>query len=774
MGIKAKKTLLNTPQRFRVSRRILFTDNFMSALIVLGGLMVIAAVFGIFLFILKEALPLFGSAKVQAVAQTHRKVAEKSSLGVDEWGRMPFAFNGQGEVSFYDLKDDKTRSVQLSAPEGQRWVSWKVRHVQKNLVLASSANQVGIAPISYRPVFENNAMQRLEPVIGEFGLHDLCEEQDEGYTITQIDHGGLDDSSLFAAIYQNEAAQTKLKIMVMKKTTSLLSDEGEYEVVLREDLTRQLQAKPLRVLVNNAADGVLVVDEKNQLYWFGYDLNDDSIKLVQTLPAPLMQGEELALIDWVFGDVSLVVGGSKGSLNVLSLYPQKQGERMVRQFGVTKSFEPMGSAPLCYVASQNNKLFFVASADKLRLCHMTTGQVRAEVPLDFKPEQMALTAKFEKLFIEDSKGELRMFAIEDHHPEAGVGSFFAKLQYEGFAQPQWTWQSTSGNDDFEPKLSLVPLIWGSLKGTLYAMLIAVPLALCAAVYTSQFMSARWRGIIKPAMEVMASLPSVVLGFFGALFLAPLLETRIPSIISFVVLTPLLVVLLSLLANYLPQLWRNKLPKGCEFALMIPLVLLCALVAWNIGAGVERVCFSLPGADGLMWTADDVVDFRLWWSETLGLSFTQRNSLIVGIVMGFAVIPIIYTISEDALSNVPQALVAASEALGSSRWQTLRKVVLPIASAGIFSSLMIGLGRALGETMIVLMATGNSPIMEVNIFSGMRSLAANIATELPEAAPGSTHYRVLFLSGLILFAMTFILNTVAEIVRKHFREKYKLV
>lgn len=774
MGTKAKKTNINTPQRFRVSRRILFTDNFMGLLIVAGGLMVIAAVFGIFLFILKEALPLFGSAKVQPSTTPAQIVAEKSVIGVDEWGRMPFAFNGGNSIDFYDLKQNNTKSVQLNAPEGQRWVSWKYRPVQKNLVLASSANQVGIAAVSYRPVFENNSMQRLEPSVGEFSLHDLCEQPSEGYSITQVDHGGLGDNSLFAAIYENAAADSKLKIMVMKKSTSLLSDEGEYEVVLRADLSSQLGAKPRRVLVNNAADGVLVVDEKNMLHWFSYDINDDSIKLVQSLPVPLIQGEEPVLVDWIFGDVSLVIGGSKGSLNVLSLYPQKQGERMVRQFGLTKQFEPLGSAALSYVASQNNKLFFVATADKLRLCHMTSEKVRAEFPLDFKPQQMALTAKFEKLFVEDNKGQLRIYDIEDHHPEAGFGSFFAKLQYEGFASPQWTWQSTSGNDDFEPKLSLVPLIWGSIKGTLYAMLIAVPLALCAAVYTSQFMSARWRGIIKPAMEVMASLPSVVLGFFGALFLAPLLETRIPCVISFLLLTPLMVLGLSLLSNYLPQLWRNKMPKGFEFALMIPVVLLCAVLAWNIGAGVERLFFSLPGADGVLWSADDVVDFRLWWSDATGLSFTQRNSLIVGVVMGFAVIPIIYTISEDALSNVPQALVAASEALGSSRWQTLRRVVLPIASAGIFSSLMIGLGRALGETMIVLMATGNSPIMEINIFSGMRSLAANIATELPEAAPGSTHYRVLFLSGLILFAMTFVLNTIAEMVRKHFREKYKLV
>src|SRR5690606_17840187 len=134
-------------------------------------------------------------------------------------------------------------------------------------------------------------------------------------------------------------------------------------------------------------------------------------------------------------------------------------------------------------------------------------------------------------------------------------------------------------------------------------------------------------------------------------------------------------------------------------------------------------------------------------------YSQRNSMVVGFMMGFAVIPVIFTIAEDSLSNVPSSLTAASSALGASRWQTVRHVVLPIASAGIFSALMIGLGRAVGETMIVVMATGNTPVMDFNIFSGMRTLSANVAVELPEAAVGSTHYRTLFLGALALFLMT---------------------
>jgi phosphate transport system permease protein len=154
-----------------------------------------------------------------------------------------------------------------------------------------------------------------------------------------------------------------------------------------------------------------------------------------------------------------------------------------------------------------------------------------------------------------------------------------------------------------------------------------------------------------------------------------------------------------------------------------------------------------------------------------MTYDQRNAVVVGLAMGFAVIPIIFAISEDAFSNVPQNLVSGSLALGANRWQTVTRVVLPTASPGIFSAVMIGFGRAVGETMIVLMATGNTPIMDWSPFNGFRTLSANIAVEIPEAPVGGTLYRALFLAALVLFALTFLVNTAAELVRQRLRERY---
>jgi phosphate transport system permease protein len=196
----------------------------------------------------------------------------------------------------------------------------------------------------------------------------------------------------------------------------------------------------------------------------------------------------------------------------------------------------------------------------------------------------------------------------------------------------------------------------------------------------------------------------------------------------------------------------------ELVLILPMLLVAVLVAVQAGPSVEAWLFG--------------GDFRLWLASSLGLTYDQRNSLVVGVAMGFAVIPIIFTISDDAFSSVPSSLTAGSLALGASRWQTALRIVVPTASPGVFSAVMVGFGRAVGETMIVLMATGNTPVLDWSIFNGMRTLSANIAVEIPEAPHGDTLYRVLFLAAALLFSMTFIVNTVAEVIRQRLREKYR--
>jgi phosphate transport system permease protein len=208
---------------------------------------------------------------------------------------------------------------------------------------------------------------------------------------------------------------------------------------------------------------------------------------------------------------------------------------------------------------------------------------------------------------------------------------------------------------------------------------------------------------------------------------------------------------------LPKQYRQRVPDGWQAALLIPVILLTGWLALSISHSLEAVFF-----DGNM---------RTWLGTNLGLQYDQRNSLVVGIAMGVAVIPTIFSITEDAIFSVPKHLTFGSLALGATPWQTLVRVVILTASPGIFSAVMIGMGRAVGETMIVLMATGNTPVMDLSIFQGMRTLSANVAVEMPESEVDSTHYRVLFLAAFVLFIFTFMFNTVAEIVRQRLRRKY---
>jgi phosphate transport system permease protein len=348
-------------------------------------------------------------------------------------------------------------------------------------------------------------------------------------------------------------------------------------------------------------------------------------------------------------------------------------------------------------------------------------------------------------------------SLEAPHPEVTARTLFGKVWYEGYDAPEHVWQSTGSTDDFEPKLGLTPLVFGTLKGTFYALLFAVPTAILAAIYTALFSQPRLRAVIKPTVELMAGLPSVVIGFLAGLWLAPLVERHLAGALLSILLVPALILAATAVWGAAPVQLRKRVPAGAELAALIPLTALSLLAAAALGPHLEQWAFE--------------GDLRTWIFQTLGLQYDQRNALVVGFAMGFAVIPIIFTISEDAISSVPERLLSGALALGASRWQAALRVVLPTASPAIFSAVMVGFGRAVGETMIVLMATGNTPVLDWSLFNGLRTLSANIAVEMPEAPHGGTLYRVLFVTAGLLFLITFAVNTAAEIVRMRLRERY---
>ncbi|WP_075181458.1 ABC transporter permease subunit [Pantoea sp. 1.19] len=345
-------------------------------------------------------------------------------------------------------------------------------------------------------------------------------------------------------------------------------------------------------------------------------------------------------------------------------------------------------------------------------------------------------------------GQWQHYRVDNPWPDLSWRSLWQKVWYEHYPAPDWVWQSSAASDNYQAKFSLVPMVSGTLKAAGLALLFATPLALAAAIYTAWFMSPGLRRVVKPAMEMMGALPSVVVGLIAGLWLAPTLGDRLIGVLLLPVVLTLTLLGCAWCNARLPERWRQR--PGREMLILIPLLLLVSGVT----------LWLVPMLTGEAFTAR--------WRD----GYEQRNLLVAGVAMGFALVPLIFTLAEDALFSVPVELSQASLALGATPWQTLVHVVLPGASAGIFAALMIGFGRAIGETMIVLMAAGNTPQTDGGLFHGLRTLAANVAIEMPEAAAGSAHYRVLFLSALVLLLFTLVVNTLAEWVRHGLRQRYQ--
>ncbi|MEY3853197.1 MAG: hypothetical protein RI910_2177, partial [Verrucomicrobiota bacterium] len=526
-----------------------------------------------------------------------------------------------------------------------------------------------------------------------------------------------------------------------------------------------------KVLLPSTAESLIVVGKSGEVRTYADD--GESFSFLQSF-APFKDSRDPAVASagMIFGNVSVVFVGRSGEQQVWSMYPQLQPDgQSLRRWGKIHDGEALAGAGEGVYAAEGNKCYLAVAGGKLQIRNMTTGSLRWEGPAPAGSiRQLAFAGNYDRFTALSADGKLHRWTVIDHHPESSWGAFFGKIWYEGATGPAYTWQSSAGSDEFEAKYSLVPLFYGTVKGTFYALLFALPIALTAAIYVSQFLRPEYRQVVKPVMEVMASLPSVVLGFLAGLWLAPLVDPRLVSLFCAIGILAPAALFAGFLWSALPQPVRRQVKPGMEFLCLLPFLALCAFAAWKSGPAVEAAFFTVKDAA----TGLPIADFREWWRQTTGASYDSRNSLVVGFVMGFAVIPIVFTIAEDALSNVPNSLVSGSLALGASRWQTVWSVVVPTAISGIVSGVMIGFGRAIGETMIVVMAPGNTAVMETNPFSGMRTLSANIAVELPEAAVGHTHYRALFLGACCLFLLTFVINTLAEVLRQRLRERYKVV
>jgi phosphate transport system permease protein len=552
-----------------------------------------------------------------------------------------------------------------------------------------------------------------------------------------------DGMSVFAAI----TVSGKLEIQTITKEENFL---GEVE----ESKTKYLapsESKFSHVAINESGNRLFTITEDGILeFW---DIKTKKLISRGHLRFDLAERQITALTS-MLGVDEAAIAFDNGDLQVAALASVDGGYLqpvIIHDVKVSDSkIEKLVSSP------RNRTLFVVNEENEIIAWYSTNHRTLMQTKLEQKVDSLSISSRGHGISLLQD-GNMTMWHWDSPHPEAGFKAFFGEIWYAGYDKPSYTWQSSSGSNDFESKISLVPLIYGSIKGAIYAMLFSVPLSVFAALYTSVFAGARVRSIIKPIIEMMSAIPSVVVGFLGALWLAPIVDGHL---LDMVVAFPLGILILALLPIVMGQV------KGRDLMMLKPGVV---LIVSGMGLILSFV-IGMPISSAIESSLFDG-DFRNWLIEFLGGSYDMRNSIIIGITLGFAVIPIIYTISEDSISSVPKGLLSASLALGATPWQTAWRVVLPAASPGIFAAVTLGLGRAVGETMIVLMATGNTPIMNVNIFEGFRALSANIAVEMPEAPVGGTLYRTLFLSAGVLLIFTSVLNTITEMVRHRLSKTY---
>ena len=756
-------------------------------LITLGGISVLFTLVLIFLYLLYVVKPIFESAKIEADVNIslHLNPNEKVlSTGVDELQEVAYQITDVGNIDFYHLKasdekasnqfnvGDKALSLPLLISDdfNENSVAIVVSSFSANKLLHTVTGKTLLVQPSFFAKYANDTREIIPQVNYPLGNDSLIIDEYES-TLSQLAFSMDDEKIVFVGFTQDKRL-IKTSFVAEDDFSSTDGDDVEYETIFQEI-----------ELPNATVDEIAVTPDLSLAFIrsgstvYVYSLDDDEEVNLKATITPTFSNSDTYLTSMALlsGSSAVLLGDSSGQVSQWFEVSTDEGRqfKQIRIFetsdynanndSVEKSTSKTPNAITAIYTEQFRKSFYTMTETGVvnvfyttSAAHLWQGQLASSEPAAF-----AISPRANGLIVIENdnanQNKLQTFSVHNEHPEVTWQALWQEVWYEGYPEPDYVWQSTSGSDDFEGKFSLVPISFGTIKAALYAMLFAVPIALTAAIYTAYFMTPGMRKKVKPTIEMMEALPTVILGFLAGLWLAPIMEEYLPAIFLLFIFLPLATLLTAFAWHNLPNNWKDKIPETLAPMLLIPVMISATYLAFSLSGLLELALFN--------------GDMRQYLTNDLGINFDQRNALVVGIAMGFAVIPTIFSMAEDAIFSVPGHLTSGSLALGATQWQTLIKVILLTASPGIFSAVMMGLGRAVGETMIVLMATGNTPILDWSIFQGMRTLAANIAVEMPESEVGSSHYRILFLAAFVLFIFTFIFNTAAEFVRQRLREKY---
>ena len=715
-----------------------------------GGLSVIFAIVLIFFYLLHVVLPLFDGAEMDTFSEYTLKSNKAVHIALNEYNDVALSANMDGLIQFFAADTGHTISTPaLPLPLNSNIVSFS--HGAPTTGVLAYGFDDGRALIFKREykISYPDDKRYITPVITYPIGKALLKVDDRGRSLTSLTVQSSEEQTTVVGLTDINT----LVLLGLIRQENFMDEDAFTLEEKRTEISLPSDEKITHIQMDIEQRELYLVDDSGFIFF--YDISDISepnlIQKVKAVPT----GVNVTALSFLTGGISILVGRSDGQID--QWFPLRDLHNNYTLHNV-RNFKEQESAIIELAPEHSRKGFLALDASgHLGIYHTTAERtLLVEKVVDDVETLIAVSPRANSVLALSIDGHAKLITLDNEHPEVSWHSLWQEVWYESRDKPEYIWQSSSASNDFEPKFSLSPLTFGTIKAAFYAMMVAVPLAIMGAIYTAYFMSPKMRRLIKPTIEIMEALPTVILGFLAGLWLAPIVEGNLPGVFSILIMLPVMTILTAYLWTKLPSSFRESIPEGCEAAILVPVVILVGVVSMMMSPTLELWLFNgdMPR-----------------WLDDIGVGFDQRNSLVVGLVMGFAVIPTIFSITEDAIFGVPKHLTIGSLALGATPWQTLTRVVLLTASPGIFSAVMIGLGRAVGETMIVLMATGNTPIMDFNIFEGFRALSANIAVEMPEAEVASTHYRVLFLAALVLFMATFIFNTIAEVVRQRLRVKY---
>jgi len=852
-------------------------DLMARVVITAGGIGTIVAVLLVCVFLLAVALPLFHRPRIEPMTTVADRgesgdPGRLASLGMDESGRIAFALKGDGGIDVFSVKTGRRIFGRSAKETGLAGVSAiRIAPGGMDAVIgfedgSHATGRLGLESTFLAAADVPTELGRLPPGAAVAWKDDVVVHASRDLYATvklvvEIDkrQAAASPSPIVDCDLTRTASGPLVALLAKDGAARIASTSSRRNFLTDEVVTTSVvgtipagddaapRASFLRV--SELGDQVLLVAADGTARRYSTK-PIHAPRLLETVD--VTEGNRsVTAIARLYGGTAIAVGDDAGGVDVWFTTRSAQEGKSLPEDGTTltrtKSFDPPAvpskspaDAVVAITPSPRSRLLAVAHASGgIRLLHSTTRSEVASTKVtsvagDPPPGPLAISLPETTLLA--ARGDaVSAWRFDAGYPEVTLAALFGQIWYEQYPQPVHAWETT-GHESFEPKYGLVPLVFGTIKATVYSMFFAAPIAILAAIYSSQFMHPTWKARVKPMIEMMASLPSVVLGFFAGLVLAPAVEGSLMAFGASLFTVPLSIALAAHLWQLLPRAWKARFSVFRFAIVLLAAIPLGVAAGWLVAKPAERWLFAGDvqawldghGGSGLGgwvvmllpvsavfvmigmgravtpalrqasggWSTSkaalvSLATFAAGVAATVVLAvaaavmidalrldargglvgtYAQRNAFIVAIGMGFAIIPLIFTLADDALSSVPEHLRSASLGAGATPWQTAIRVTVPAAASGLFSAAMIGLGRAVGETMVVLMAAGNKPLIDWNVFNGFQTLSAAIATELPEAARGSAHYRILFLAALTLFAITFAVNTVAEFVRQRFRRR----